>query len=102
MPAPPGDIAAISFFPDTKNQPQESFIYLEQTTSFHFVPFAIKAFDEGRWITMDAGDVDGDGYDDIVLGSLIPPTPNKMEEWKKSNRQKAAILLLHNESPHLK
>ena len=95
------DIAAISFFPDTKNQPQESFIYLEQTTAFHFTPFTIKAFDEGRWMTMDAGDVDGDGYDDIVLGSLIPPTAGKIEEWKKANKQKAAVLLLHNEGGHL-
>ena len=28
------DIAAISYFPDLKNQPQESFVYLEQTESF--------------------------------------------------------------------
>ena len=96
------DIAAISYFPDTKNQPQESFIYLEQTTPFHFTPSTISSFDEGRWVTMDAGDVDGDGYDDIVLGSLIPPTPQKTEEWKKGKMQKAAILLLHNESKNIK
>jgi hypothetical protein len=96
------DIAAISFFPDTKNQPRESFVYLEQTTSFYFMPFTIEAFNEGSWITMDAGDVDGDGYDDIVLGSLIPPQPGKIKEWKKRHRQKTALLLLHNESGHLK
>ncbi|MEJ7588883.1 MAG: VCBS repeat-containing protein [Ferruginibacter sp.] len=95
------DIAAISFFPDTSNQPQESFVYLEQTSPFIFSPYGITAFDEGRWMTMDAGDLDGDGYDDIVLGSLIPPIPGKVTEWKKSNKQKAAILLLHNEGGSL-
>jgi len=96
------DIVAISFFPDTTNQPKESFVYLEQTTSFHFTPFTTEAFNEGSWITMDAGDVDGDGYDDIVLGSLIPPQPRKIKKWKKGNRQKTALLLLHNESGRLK
>ncbi|MEO6328097.1 MAG: VCBS repeat-containing protein [Ginsengibacter sp.] len=96
------DIAAISFFPDTKNQPQESFIYLEQTTAFHFTPFTINAFDEGSWMTMDAGDVDGDGYEDIVLGSLIPPIPGKIEAWKKGNKQMAVVLLLHNKGGTLK
>lgn len=91
------DIAAISFSPDKENQPQESFVYLEQTTAFHFTPSTINGFNEGNWMTMDAGDVDGDGYADIVLGSLIPPISFKIKEWKESNKQKAAILLLHNE-----
>ncbi|MEO8764014.1 MAG: VCBS repeat-containing protein [Ginsengibacter sp.] len=90
------DIAAISYFPDKDNQPQESFVYLEQTTPFHFTPFTIKDFAEGSWITLDAGDLDGDGYDDVVLGSLIPPIPGKIEKWEKGNQQKAAVLLLHN------
>ena len=38
-----------------------------------FNPFTIKEYDQGRWLTMDAGDVDGDGDEDIVLGSLVPP-----------------------------
>jgi len=91
------DIAAISFFPDIKDQPQESFIYLEQISAFRFAPSAISDFDEGRWMTMDAGDLDGDGYEDIVLGSLVPPIANKIKEWKNSNRQKNAVLLLHNQ-----
>ncbi|MEO5890087.1 MAG: FG-GAP-like repeat-containing protein [Ferruginibacter sp.] len=90
------DIAAISFYPDTKNQPQEAFIYLEQTTTFHFSPFTVNASDEGRWMTMDAGDVDGDGYEDIILGSLVQPIPAKIKQWEISNKQKTALLLLHN------
>jgi hypothetical protein len=67
------DIAAISYFPDKKNQPQEGFVFLEQTAAFSFTPYSIKQHNEGRWITMDAGDIDGDGDDDIVIGSLILP-----------------------------
>ena len=47
------DIAAISYFPDFKNQPQESFVYLENEGNFQFKPYAIKEFNEGHWLTMD-------------------------------------------------
>jgi hypothetical protein len=65
------DIAAISYFPDVKNQPQEALVYLENKGGLKFIPTAIKGFDRGNWVTMDAGDVDGDGDEDIVVGSLI-------------------------------
>jgi len=90
------DIATISYFPDTKNQPQESFVYLRQETAFQFRPYAIKEFNEGRWLTMDAADVDGDGDDDIVLGSLIPPYEEQQEKWKTTGKQRVALLLLEN------
>jgi FG-GAP-like repeat len=90
------DIAAISYFPDTKKQPQESFVYLEQVAGFQFKPYTIKEFNEGKWLTMDSGDADGDGDDDIVLGSLVPPYEAQQQKWKKEAKQKAAFLLLEN------
>jgi hypothetical protein len=65
------DIATISYFPDVKHQPQESLVYLENKGGFNFYPTSIKGFNRGNWVTMDAGDVDGDGDEDIVIGSLI-------------------------------
>lgn len=67
------DIALISFFPDKKHQPQEAFVYLENTGNFTFTPYTIKEYNVGSWITMDAADVDKDGDDDIVIGSLYLP-----------------------------
>ncbi|MEO6814503.1 MAG: VCBS repeat-containing protein [Ginsengibacter sp.] len=64
------DIATISFFPDYRNQPLESFVYLKNNGNLNFQPYTFPQANMGRWITMDAGDIDGDGKIDIILGNL--------------------------------
>ena len=64
------DLAVISFFPDFSKQPEEGFVYLENTGDFIFKPHSIAAAQHGRWLTMDVGDLDGDGKPDIVLGNF--------------------------------
>ena len=79
------DIAAISFFADYVKHPEESFLYLENINNFNFQPFSIPGTSTGRWLTMDAGDLDGDGAQDIILGNFsIAPTflPTAID-WKK-------------------
>ncbi|HWB24364.1 MAG TPA: VCBS repeat-containing protein [Chitinophagaceae bacterium] len=88
------DIAAISFFPDKKNQPQESFVYLENEGKFKFTPFTIPQYNTGNWLTMDAGDIDGDGFDDIVIGNL--DMPKIRSNSRKQQINKPALLLLQN------
>ncbi len=60
------DIAAISFFPDFKNSPEESFVYLENDGFNHFSPSTFEKVNKGRWIVMDASDYDKDGDTDLV------------------------------------
>jgi hypothetical protein len=64
------DLAAISFFADFQNRPEEGFVYLENKGNFVFHPYSLPEAQLGRWLTMDAGDIDGDGYIDIVLGNF--------------------------------
>lgn len=65
------DIAAISFFPDYLRYPEESFIYLENKGKLKFENYSFAQSSKGRWIVMDAGDMDADGDIDLVLGSFV-------------------------------
>jgi hypothetical protein len=93
------DIAAIAFFPDFEKQPIESFVYLENRGSLQFEPHLLPEANAGRWMTMDAGDLDGDSDTDIVLGNFavgpttIPIPAAVRENWKTNG---AAVLVLEN------
>ncbi len=69
------DIAAISYFPDYEQAPEEGFVYLQNQGNMKFEVSSFSDVGIGRWISMDADDFDHDGDTDIVLGSNISITP---------------------------
>lgn len=91
------DLASISYFPDYQNTPEESFIYWKNNGALEFRPFSIAEATSGRWLTMDAGDLDADGDLDIVLGNAKFPLgavpPAMMKKW---NDYSPSILILRN------
>jgi hypothetical protein len=91
------DIAAISYFPDYETQPRESFVYLENDGAMNFSASTFRECIAGRWLVMDAGDIDGDDDLDIVLGSYVrAPTEAPAflaEAWE---RQGASLQILRN------
>jgi hypothetical protein len=64
------DIAAIAFYDDPKEQGQ-TFLYLENKGGLTFSSASTPAAENGKWITMEACDFDGDGDQDIILGSFV-------------------------------
>jgi hypothetical protein len=65
------DIATISYFPDYLDRPEESFVYLKNQGDLKFEAYTFPQSPKGRWIVMDAGDIDADGDIDLALGSFV-------------------------------
>lgn len=102
------DIASIAMFADYRARPEEGFVYLRNDAvrdadgrtaagAFRFTPFSLPEAQEGRWLTMDAGDIDGDGDADIALGSYIAlPTDLPAEHTQRWVAARRPVLLLLN------
>ncbi len=69
------DVAAISFFADYSRPEETGFVYLQQQGAMQFTAQTVAEARLGRWLTMDAGDVDGNGSLDLVLGSFAQGPP---------------------------
>ena len=63
------DIAAIAFFPDFRDHPEQGFIYFENAGENKFIPHTTKVAASGRWLVMETADYDSDGDTDLILGS---------------------------------
>lgn len=88
------DIAAISFFPDFVFFKQGGFFYFENSGDGTFVVKRTPLSLSGRWLCMDAGDFDGDGDEDLILGAYNhDPSGKFSERWRLS---KTTLLVFEN------
>ncbi len=92
------DLAAIAYFPDYTKTPVESFIYFENQGKLTFKPRTFPRPERGHWLTMDAGDVDQDGDEDLLLGSFaLSSTPVPADLKARWWQEQKGVLLLENQ-----
>lgn len=93
------DIAAISYFPNLEARPQEGFYYFENLGNMQFRRYSSTAATQGRWLVMESGDIDGDGDEDILLGSCVTTLRNDipsryLQQWMRDN---ISLIVLENQ-----
>lgn len=93
------DIAVVAFYPDYAHPPAEGFAYLRNRGDLSFEAFSFPEVDLGRWLTLDAGDLDGDGDEDIILGSFVgfEPTGDTTGLRARWLRESPSYVVLENE-----
>ncbi|MDW3648084.1 MAG: VCBS repeat-containing protein [Bacteroidia bacterium] len=88
------DIASISYFPDYKKRPHESFVYYENQGNFEFKATSFPESTSGKWLTMAQADWDGDGDQDLFLGSALFMRTGVSAEIKTAWRKHAPPLFV--------
>ena len=94
------DIAAISFFPDFEQQPSSGFVLFENSAaapgSERFQRRRFDGADRGRWLTLEAADLNRDERPDLVLGSFIySPAPTPAELRRRWQDERTNLLILY-------
>lgn len=89
------DIAAVSYFADYYQQPEEAFVLLFNQGNWQYNPFSFTEVSAGRWMILESADIDMDGDLDIVLGAAlagISTGPSDMESRWASERKALTIM----------
>ncbi len=96
------DIAAIAFYPDYASPAPLPFVYLQGLGGMRFKPRTFPDANRGRWLTMGAGDLRGDGRQSLVLGAFAAMNGQGdrrglSARWRQPDAP--TVLILENTSP---
>lgn len=65
------DIAAVAYFADYYQKPEEGFVVLYNKGNWNYQPVSFDGVSTGRWLVLESGDPDQDDDSDIILGAAL-------------------------------
>jgi hypothetical protein len=93
------DLAVVSFYPDYKSRPEEAFVYFQNEGKDQFTAHTFPEVGLGRWMVIDAADMDHDGDQDILLGAFNVKSDDCSEatydQWIQDN---VPLMVLENKT----
>lgn len=81
------DIASIAYY---RKDAKEGFVYLENDDRNGFKPYTFNEVAKGQWLTLEIGDVDGNGKVDILLGG------HDLARRNKAGKEAVEVVVLLN------
>jgi hypothetical protein len=97
------DLAVTLFYPDWRQQVPTTVVLLLQRPDGTVERTGIDDRYWNRWLRVSAGDADGDGDTDLLLGAAQVPMAipaEHRERYEKLLQNKASVLLLRNKTVH--
>jgi hypothetical protein len=64
------DIMTASNFADPEKSPERGIMYFENDGQYKFRPYAFSAASGNQWNVMAAGDLNNDGWPDVIVGAM--------------------------------
>ena len=93
------DLAAIAFYPNWSIADPETFVWLENKGEYAFEAWGLPVADAGRWISLGAGDVNEDGWVDLILGGGYVThgvDTRYRDQYTRWSRGKPSVVVLEN------